>query len=130
MNNLDEDINYLKRLNLIIEKTKSYYDCVFPVGSIGEFGALYISDLKKALLELETYKRQNKIKNEYLQLLIDLGIDYDGLNTVESLKGLIDDLIDYAKLALENNDKEFIFWGGKDKKYNILREEIEVEENV
>lgn len=54
-NNLDEDS--LKRLNLIIEKTKAYDDCVFPVGTYGEFGSLYISDLKKALSELEKYKR-------------------------------------------------------------------------
>ena len=56
-NNIDEDINYLKRLNLIIEKTKAYDDCIFPIGTRGEFGSLYISDLKKALSELETYKK-------------------------------------------------------------------------
>lgn len=32
-----------------------------------------------------------------LQLLIDIGFDYDGLNRVCSLKCLIDELVGYAK---------------------------------
>jgi len=34
-----------------------------------------------------------------LQLLLDIGFDYDGFNTVESLKGLIDELCTYAYQA-------------------------------
>lgn len=33
---------------------------------------------------------------EKLQLLIDIGFDYDGFNQVNSLKGLIDELLSYA----------------------------------
>ena len=32
-----------------------------------------------------------------LTLLVDIGFDYDGFNTIESLKGLIDELISYAR---------------------------------
>ena len=55
MSNIEEDS--LKRVNIIIEKTKAYDNCVFPIGTRGEFGALYISDLKGLLSELETYKK-------------------------------------------------------------------------
>lgn len=34
-----------------------------------------------------------------IQYIIDYGFDYDGFNTVESLKGLIDMMVDYAKDA-------------------------------
>ena len=39
---------------------------------------------------IEKVKKNNK-------RIIDYGFDYDGFNTVESLKGLIDMLVDYAK---------------------------------
>lgn len=47
-----------------------------------------------------------------IQYIIDYGFDYDGLNTVESLKGLIDMLVDYARQSKdilkggENNGKK------------------------
>lgn len=37
-----------------------------------------------------------KATNE-IQYIIDYGFDYDGFNTVESLKSLIDMLVDYAR---------------------------------
>lgn len=44
------------------------------------------------------------IKNQYI---IDYGFDYDGFNKVESLKGLIDMLVDYAVQVREIlGDKE------------------------
>ena len=45
---------------------------------------------------------------EKIQLIIDLGFDYDGLNKVESLKDLIDELVAYAresKTILEGETK-------------------------
>ena len=36
-------------------------------------------------------ERQLKIKNEYLKMIYAIGYDYDGFNTVESLKQLIDE---------------------------------------
>lgn len=36
---------------------------------------------------------------EYLDLIYDISIDYDGCNTVESLKELIDEMVDLTKKA-------------------------------
>ena len=35
----------------------------------------------------------------YLDILFGLGADYDGCNSVESLKRLIDELVEYASTA-------------------------------
>lgn len=74
------------------------------------------------LMDLE---RQIKIKDEYCQLIINLGFDYDGFNTVDSLKGLIDELVSYAKRAIECDDKEAIYVNGKGERDNILGEPID-----
>lgn len=60
---------------------------------------------QKSILNLIQLKNMNK-QTEYkrridkalrkLQLLIDIGFDYDGLNQVDSLKTLIDELVSYA----------------------------------
>ena len=42
------------------------------------------------------YKSRNEKALNKIQYIIDYGFDYDGLNTVESLKSLIDMLVDYA----------------------------------
>lgn len=73
---------------------------------------------------IETQERQLKIKNEYLQLAYDIGFDYDGCNTVESLKGLIDNILDLTTKAYKNDDTSTVYIGGDDKKYNVLYEEI------
>lgn len=58
------------------------------------------------LEEQNTLKdRQLKIKQEYLKIIYALGVDYDGLEKADSLKGLIDNLVEYAKLAIKNDDK-------------------------
>ena len=69
-------------------------------------------------------ERQVKIKDEWCQLIIDLGFDYDGCNTVESLKGLIDELVDYAHKAIICDDVSVAYVGADDKKSNILLENI------
>lgn len=68
-------------------------------------------------------KREINIKNKYAELIVDLAFDYDGFNTVESLKYLIDELSDIAKLIIDSNDKEVMYINGNDK-YNILHEKI------
>lgn len=57
-----------------------------------EFGNCLV-DMKNENQELK-----DKIDKalDKMQLLIDIGFDYDGLNQVDSLKGLIDELVDYA----------------------------------
>ena len=69
-------------------------------------------------------ERQVKIKDKWCQLIMDLGFDYDGLNTVESLKGLIDELVDYAHKAIICDDVSAVYVGADDKKSNILFEDI------
>lgn len=69
-------------------------------------------------------KRQIKIKNNFFQMIIDLGFDYDGFNSTDDLKKLIDELVRCAKLGLKCNDKEVMFIDGKHNKYNILHEEL------
>lgn len=75
------------------------------------------------MMELEL-QRLIKIKNNYAQLIVDLGFDYDGLNNKNDLKKLIDELVNYAKDIINNNDKKAIYIDGNNKKYNILHEEI------
>lgn len=38
---------------------------------------------------------------EYLWMIWAVGCEYDGCNTVESLKGLVDELVDYANKACD-----------------------------
>ena len=70
-------------------------------------------------------ERQIKIKDKYCQLIINLGFDYDGFNTVDSLKGLIDELVSYAQKAIECDDNEVIYVNGKGERDNILGEPID-----
>lgn len=69
-------------------------------------------------------ERQIKIKDKYCQLIIDLGFDYDGFNTVDSLKGLVDELVSYAQRAIECDDKGIVYVNGKGEHDNILGESI------
>lgn len=69
-------------------------------------------------------ERELKIKTEFLKLIVYLGYDYDGFDTVDSLKALIDDLVGYAKSALGKDDKLQVYSAADGKKLNILREEI------
>ncbi len=69
-------------------------------------------------------ERQIKIKDKWCQLIIDIGFDYDGYNTVEGLKSVIDELVVYAYKAIDCDDKTAAYIGADDKKSNILLEEI------
>ena len=81
----------------------------------------------KLYKEIEKLKRQIKIKNNYLQLIHDIGFDYDGMDTKKGLKSVIDDLVDLAVKAIKNDDKYAMYQGGNDKYFNILYEEVEKE---
>lgn len=70
-------------------------------------------------------KKKNKIKDEYLKLICDLGFDYDGYEESESLKELIDELVDLAKKAIKNDDKSVVYTGGDGLEFNILRERLD-----
>lgn len=66
----------------------------------------------KQLKEKIKYQK-NKIDNKdnWCQLIVDIGFDYDGCNTIESLKGLIDELVRYALNSRDNYDYEEILKG-------------------
>ena len=55
-------------------------------------------------------------------MICDLAYDYDGCNTEKSLKELIDELVDYSKKAIKNDDTSIAYIGGE-KEFNILFEE-------
>ena len=74
--------------------------------------------------EIDQLKRKVDIKDGYCRLIVDLGVDYDGWDTAEGLKSLIDELVDLAKRAVKNDDKYAIYENCGDKYYNILNEEV------
>lgn len=85
-----------------------------------------IGDQLDIIRDLE---RQIKIKDAYCNLIYMIGVDYDGLNSIGSLKSLIDELVAYAKRAVKNDDKYIVAESLNDKCYNILYEEVEKPEN-
>lgn len=61
-------------------------------------------------LALENQELKDRIDKalDKIQLLIDIGFDYDGFNKADSLKGLIDELVSYARdsRGILKGDKE------------------------
>jgi hypothetical protein len=88
-------------------------------------------EIQQGLVDLyQKLKRQVKIKNEYLSLIIGIGFDYDGEDgSIEGLKSVIDQLVDYARKAIDNDDKSVIYGiFDDDVKRNVLLEPIEIPE--
>lgn len=48
--------------------------------------------------------------DEWLEIIVGIGFDYDGCNTVESLKGLVDTLVEMSQKARECLRSEKIFY--------------------
>lgn len=78
----------------------------------------------KMKLKNEKLARQVEIMERYLELIYDLGYDYDGFNDVENLKGLIDEMCRLASLGRACNVTEPIYEDDKGMKSNILGEII------
>lgn len=96
------------------------------LGGISEAGKKIDYTLNEDDIEaIDKAVRVVKIKDEYLKLLNDMLIDYDGWHTAESLKELIDETRDYIHKALKNDDKSAIYSAGNYKSSNILGEEVE-----
>lgn len=68
--------------------------------------------------------KQIKIKNEYLKLIYYIGFDYDGCETVEELRGLVSQLVEYADKALNNEYKTCEYTNFNGDEFNILRKKI------
>lgn len=92
---------------------------------LDEKGKRLFDAIMQIVDERDQLKKQVKIKNEYLDLIISIGFDYDGYdNDNAGLKEVIDQLVDYAKKAIDNDDKTAIYEGSKGMK-NILLENID-----
>ena len=88
-------------------------------------------DIEALLQENEQLKekvkyQKNKIDNKdnWCQLISDIGFDYDGCNTIESLKGLIDELVRYALNSRDNYDYEEILKGDRLQQENQELKEV------
>lgn len=68
--------------------------------------------------------REIMIMDKYFELIYDLCYDYDGYNTVDGLKSLIDEVSRLASLGRAHCDTEPIYTCDDDK-LNILMEKIE-----
>lgn len=86
--------------------------------------------IMKCAETIQDLKRQIKIKDEYLALIVGIGFDYDGEDgSIDGLKSVIDQMVDYARKAIDNDDKSIIYGiFDDDRKRNILLEEIKKEE--
>lgn len=85
----------------------------------------------KLIKEIEILEEENQelkktieIMEKYFELIIDFGFDYDGLNGIQSLKSLIDEMVRFARLGRVANITEPIFSNGQDN-FNVLGERIE-----
>lgn len=97
---------------------------------INKYRCIHLADkgsgdeLCKAIEKIKELERQIKIKDEYLKLMWFIGADYDGYETPDGLKSVIDNLMDLCQKAGNNNDTYAIYEGCGDKYYNILNEEV------
>ena len=97
-------------------KLKSYDELTMEISKLN--GDKYLLQQENQQL-----KRQIEIKDKWCQLIIDLGIDYDGYTQSDSLKLLIDDLVKYASNSIKADDKTIAYTNGLSN-FNILEEEI------
>jgi len=56
-------------------------------------------NLRKLLTEINEQGTYPNTKDQCLELISDIAVDYDGYETVEGLKSIIDELSELAKLA-------------------------------
>ena len=82
-----------------------------------------LEKIDKLEQENKQLKRDINIMQNYLQLIIDIGYDYEGYNDVKNLKELIDELCKYALYGKNLDDKKIVA-SSCEIYYNILGEEI------
>lgn len=83
-----------------------------------------VEEKEKLEQENQELKKTIEIMGKYFELIIDFGFDYDGLNDIQSLKSLIDEIVRFARLGRVANITEPIFSNGQDN-FNVLGERIE-----
>jgi hypothetical protein len=68
--------------------------------------------------------------DEWLELLWQIGVDYDGCNSVESLKGLVDELIEMSQKARECLNNGNLFENREESEKSLLAARAEQERDV
>jgi hypothetical protein len=58
-----------------------------------------------------TLEKQLDCRNQALQMIVDIGLDYDGFHTAEDLKALVDELIKFAQDGLNDKFPQYIGQG-------------------
>lgn len=106
------------RSKFLKEFQKEYNTSTYP-----DYDEIY-KRYDKLLKENERLKKSIIIMEKYLELIHDLGYDYDGLNYEHDLKGLIDEMVRFASLGRACNIAEEIYVDNKGKPLNILGEEL------
>lgn len=81
---------------------------------------------------IERQQKELEIVDKYVQNLWEILLDYDGYydeetkqGSLEGLAGLVDEAMDTCKKIIRRDTKSVIYIGGNDKKYNILMEKVE-----
>lgn len=94
--------------------------------------ALGFGVLALLVYRIEKQQKELEIVDKYAQNLWQILSDYDGYydeetkqGSLEGLAGLVDESMDTCKKIIRRDTKSVIYTGGNDKKYNILMEEVE-----
>ena len=108
------EINEIKKIYQELKRNRSIIETINT--------NFFLETMETMIKKLEQAERKNHIKDGYLELIHRISYDYDGYNTVESLKKLIDELNDLTVKALKNDDKSIMYWTVVDlKKRNRKR---------
>ena len=116
---MDEDIRMLEEMKANCIKGMMKGAIYTDVNA--ERKALAIDNIINKCKMLE---RQIDIKDAYLSMIWCIGFDYDGYDTRESLKSLIDELVSFASRGMKNDDEWAAYTDLEDKYYNVLHEEV------
>lgn len=68
--------------------------------------------------------------DEWLEMIWQVGVDYDGCNSVESLKGLVDELIEMSQKARYCLEDDKLFTDKKDSEKSYLAAKVELEKDI
>ena len=68
--------------------------------------------------------------DEWLELLWDIGLGYDGCNTVDSLQGLVDELVEISTKARACLDDGKLFKNQEESEMSLLAARAEQERDV
>lgn len=94
VSDVNEILNKLAKEPAYYHEGEDFYNGVCAIE--GEF-----MHLESVEVDIDELKKEVADLNNRRHLIWALGVDYDGCNTVESLKELIDELVSYTQLPRE-----------------------------